>query len=143
MTMLCDADGRPLGIPVQLSKNWHVGVPAIHQGYWIRNYTVIPLAAGVTKTIKLRQVYGYWADGSVAAVSHSSLALPGWDSTTLWKWDEAALGAWGEAMTFDISQHAAGSVVADVRPTFTPPMNGNASHHWTCLLYTSPSPRDA
>ena len=134
MNLLCDMEGRPLGIPVQLSKNWHVNASAgsvVHQGYWIRNYTMIPLAAGVTKSFKLRQVYGYWGDGSVATASHSSLALPGWSTSVLWKWDEAALGAWGEAMTFDISQHAAGSVVADIRPTFTTPMNGNNSHHWT------------
>jgi len=130
--MLCDEQGRPLGIPMQISKNWHNSVPSTHSGYWLRAYTMLPLEPGVTKSFKLRVVHGYWADGTVGAVSHSSLSLIGWSPTVVWKWDEAALGAWGESMTFDPTQHAAGSVMADIRPAFTTPMNGTAEeHNWT------------
>ena len=131
--LLCDEEGRPLGIPVQLSKNWHNTISAPHSGTWLRAYTMLPLEPGVTKQVKLRVVHGYWADGTVGAVSHSSLSLIGWSQNVNWKWDEAALGAWGESMTFDPSQHAAGSVIADVRPNFTPPLpsTNSTQHNWT------------
>ncbi len=131
MMMLCDEEGRPLGIPVQVSKNWHNTIDTVHYNEWLRGYTMMPLGAGVTKSFKLRVVHGYWADGSVGAVSHSSLSLIGYSDVTTWKWDEAAMGAWGESMTFDISQHAGGSVVGDVRPTFTTPMDHSGTHDWT------------
>ena len=34
-------------------------------------------------------------------------------------------------MTYDISQHAGGAVIGDVRPTFTTPFNGGTEHNWT------------
>jgi len=131
--VLCDSEGRPLGIPMQVSKNWHANVTSPHSGFWLRGYTMLPLEPGVTKDLKIRIVHGYWADGTVGAVSHSSLSLIGWSQSKTWKWDEAALGAWGESMTFDPSQHAAGAFIGDVRPTFTPPKpdTNSTSHNWT------------
>ena len=130
--VLCRPDGSPSGIPVQLSKNWHGTAGSTpHAGRWIRGYTMIPLAPGETRDFRLRIVYGYWGNGTVAAVSHSSLSLIGWSTRSTWKWDEAALGAWGESMTYDISQHAGGAVIGDVRPTFTTPFNGGTEHNWT------------
>lgn len=130
--VLCNPDGSPSGIPVQLSKNWHGTAGSTpHAGRWMRGYTMIPLAPGETRDFRLRIVYGYWGSGTVAAVSHSSLSLIGWSTRNTWKWDEAALGAWGESMTYDISQHAGGAVIGDVRPTFTTPFNGGTEHNWT------------
>ena len=130
--ILCRPDGSPSGIPVQLSKNWHGTAGSTpHAGRWMRGYTMIPLAPGETRDFRLRIVYGYWGSGTVAAVSHSSLSLIGWSTRNTWKWDEAALGAWGESMTYDISQHAGGAVIGDVRPAFTTPFNGGTEHNWT------------
>ncbi len=130
--LLCKADGSPSGIPIQISKNWHGTAGSTpHAGSWLRGYTMIPLAPGQTETYQLRIVYGYWGSGTFGSVSHSSLSLIGWSNQSVWKWDEAALGAWGESMTYDISQHAGGSVVGDVRPTFTTPFNGQTDHNWT------------
>ncbi len=128
--LLCETDGSPSGIPVQISKNWHTTVDTVHKGTWLRGYTMIPLAAGESKSFKLRVVYGYWSGGTVAAASHSFLSIVGWNQRANWKWDESALGAWGEALTYDPTRHAGRANMADVRPVFTTSMNGG-EHGWT------------
>ena len=136
--LLSDADsGRPLGIPVQISKNWHGNSANVHAGNWLRGSTMLTLQPGESRRIQLRVAYGYW--GGAGTVSHSQLSLVGYGNN--WKWDQSALGAWGESMTFDPSQHAAGAFMADVRSTFTQSYkdNGqykdsgisNTSHNWT------------
>ncbi len=131
MMLLCDEDGKPSGIPVQVSKNWHGAEGSTpHAGTWLRGYTQVPLAPGESRRFKLKVVYGYWGDGAFGAVSHSSLSLIGWSTGATWKWDETAIGAWGETATYDPTGHGAGSVIADLRPTFTTPLNGG-THNWT------------
>ena len=115
--LLSDADsGRPLGIPVQISKNWHGNSTNVHQGQWLRGSTMLTLQSGATQRIKLRVVYGYW--GGAGAVSHSQLSLVGYGKGN-WKWDESALGAWGESMTFDPTLHLGAAFMCDIRPSFT------------------------
>lgn len=128
MTLCEEADGRPTGIPVQISKNWHRDKdrPTVHQGSWLRGYTMLPLAAGETKRFRLRVIYGYWA--GAGAVSHSQLSVIGYGGN--WKWDESALGAWGESMTYDPTQHLGAAFIDDVRPAFTTSMSGR-EHGWT------------
>lgn len=128
MTLCEEEDGRPTGIPVQISKNWHKDKdnPTVHQGSWLRGYTMIPLPAGETKRLRLRVIYGYW--GGAGAVSHSQLSVIGYGGN--WKWDESALGAWGESMTYDPTQHLGAAFIDDVRPAFTTSMSGG-THGWT------------
>jgi len=114
--LLSDADsGRPLGIPVQLSKNWHGSPTQVHGGFWLRGSTMLTLQPGATERMKLRLVYGYW--GGAGTVSHSQLSLIGYKAN--WKWDQSALGAWGESLTYDPTQHLGGAFLDDIRPTFT------------------------
>lgn len=123
--MLCEeSDGRPIGIPVQISKNWHKTMSTAHMGNWLRGYTMLHLAAGETKRFRLRVIFGYW--GGAGAVSHSQLSLIGWNASFLWKWDESALGAWGESCTYDPTLHAGAAFMCDVRPSFT-----GSAHAWT------------
>ncbi len=127
--LLCEEhDGRPTGIPVQVSKNWHnrPGQPVAHDGPWLRGYTTVPLKAGETKRLRLRVVTGYW--GKVPAVSYAQLSVIGYGGN--WKWDESALGCWGESMCYDPSQHLGSSFITDVRPAFTTGKNGK-THTWT------------
>ena len=127
MMTLCDEnDGSPIGIPVQISKNWHAdtNAPTIHQGTWLRGYTMVALGAGETKRFRLRVIYGYW--GGAGAASHSQLCLIGYGGN--WTWDESALGTWGESMTYDLTQGT--SFIADVRPSFTTSMKGG-TYGWT------------
>jgi len=128
--VLCEQrDGRPTGIPVQISKNWHRDREnrSVHEGPWLRGYTMVPLAAGETRRFRLRVVYGYW--GGVAAVSHAQLCLIGWGGN--WKWDESALGCWGESMTYDPTQHLGAAFIDDVRPALTTNKSGSGTHGWT------------
>jgi autotransporter-associated beta strand protein len=138
--VLCDADsGRPLGIPVQISKNWHrkyidadgngsheTYVPTVHDGPWLRGSTLLALQAGETRRFKLRVIYGYW--GGAGAISHSQLSLIGWGGN--WMWDESALGAWGESLTYDPTQHIGSAFLDDIRPAFTDSYDGT-THNWT------------
>ena len=136
--LLSDADsGRPLGIPVQISKNWHGSSVNVHQGQWLRGSTMLTLQPGARQRIKLRLVYGYW--GGAGTVSHSQLSLIGFKAN--WKWDQSALGAWGESLTYDPTQHLGGAFLDDIRPTFTDSYENtgaykdggivNTTHNWT------------
>lgn len=131
MTLAEYDDGRPTGIPVQISKNWHKtdDYEHHHEGNWLRGSSMVTLAANSSKTFKLRVIYGYW--DAVGAVSHAQLSLIGYGDTH-WKWDESALGAWGESMTYDPNQAIAAAFIADVRPSWTTPLNSaTADHNWT------------
>ena len=123
--LLCDADdGRPLGIPVQISKNWHTTSNTVHMGTWLRGSTMLTLQPGESRRFKLRVIYGYW--GGAGAVSHAQLSLIGWNCN--WKWDESALGAWGESMTYDPTLHAGATFMCDVRPSFTTSFNSTSPY---------------
>ena len=123
--LLCDADdGRPLGIPVQISKNWHNNVSTVHMGEWLRGSTMLTLEPGESRRFKLRVIYGYW--GGAGTVSHAQLSLIGWNCN--WKWDESALGAWGESMTYDPTMHAGAAFMCDVRPAFTTSFNSTSPY---------------
>ncbi|VGO12489.1 hypothetical protein PDESU_01042 [Pontiella desulfatans] len=127
--LLCEADGRPTGIPVQISKNWHNEKEhrVKHDGPWLRGYAMVPIKAGEKRTLRLRVVTGFW--GGVAAVSYSHLSVIGYGGN--WKWDESALGCWGESMCYDPSQHLGAAFIADVRPAFTSSKNGGKAYNWT------------
>lgn len=129
MTLCEDGDGRPIGIPVQISKNWHKDAahPTAHEGSWLRGYTMLKLAPGETRRVRLRVIYGYWA--GAGAVSHSQLCLIGWGRN--WKWDESALGSWGESFTYDPTLHAGAAFMDDVRPSFTMGYATGTPHNWT------------
>lgn len=128
MVLCHENDGSPLGEPVQISKNWHITESVIHKGRWLRGSTMLTMAPNETKRLRLRVIYGYWAGAATA--SYSQLSLIGFGGN--WKWDESALGAWGESLTIDPTQHLAGAFMADIRPTFTTPMNVNtSSYNWT------------
>jgi len=140
MVLSSAESGRPLGVPVQVSKNWHrtyidaddngskeTYVPIVHDGSWLRGSALLALEAGETRRFKLRVIYGYWGDAG--AISHSQLSLIGWGGN--WKWDDSALGAWGESLTYDPTQHIGAAFLDDIRPTFTVPYNGSTTHNWT------------
>ncbi|MDF7799849.1 hypothetical protein P4C99_10255 [Pontiellaceae bacterium B1224] len=110
--ILCEPDGTPTGIPVQLSKNWHhAGL-----GSYLRAYALIPAAKG-TSSYKLRIVYGFY--GTLPSASHSQLSLVGYGKDGAHgnngRWDQLAIGCWGETICFDMDQSCVDNVVTDVR----------------------------
>ena len=129
--VLCEEDnGAPTGIPVQVSKNWHGGsTDIIHKGSWVRGSTAFTLAAGESKRLVLKIIYGHWA--GVPAASHASLSIIGWGTRDNWKWEESALGAWGEGMTFDPALHAGESFLCDIRPSYTLGYTSGTAYSWT------------
>ena len=85
--ILCDEEGRPTGIPVQLSKNWHhAGL-----GAYLMAYTKLPVEVGTTANYTLRIVYGFY--GELPSASHSQLSLVGYSNSN-GRWDQLAIGCW-------------------------------------------------
>ena len=109
--MLRDAaTGEPTGIPVQISKNWHMG-------QWYHFYSSITVPANSSVSYNFTLAASKW--GGVYAVSHSQLCLIGWDSSDgvgNQAWDQSALGNWGEAITYDPDKNLGRANVNDVRP---------------------------
>lgn len=126
--VLCDGEGRPTGIPVQLSKNWHNHPErGAHAGTWFHGFSLVRLPARTTVPLELVLVHGHW--GGRPAASHAQLSLVGWGSNQLW--DQAALGAWGESICFEPDQAQVGCFVTDVRPLLVRAMNGGDGWTWT------------
>jgi hypothetical protein len=111
--ILCDEERNPLGIPIQLSKNWHTQKPG-HRfaSTWYHGLTMITVPPRTTLNLMYRSVNGHW--GGVAAASHAQLCLIGWGSHQLW--NQSALGAWGESICFEPDQGQVGGAVLDTRP---------------------------
>ena len=69
--IVCDEDYSPTGIPIQLSKNWHMsGVPP-----YGRFYCYLPAGAKKRTTYRIRLVYGFY--GTLPSASHANLSLVG------------------------------------------------------------------
>lgn len=114
--VLCDADGRPTGIPVQLSKNWH-------HGAYAKYYAILPADPGTTR-YRLRIAYGFW--GALPAASHAQLSLWGYGGNG--RWDQLAIGCWGETMCFDVDNSLTPMMITDVRMLMT--RNGAGGKQW-------------
>ena len=104
--VLCDEQGRPTGIPVQLSKNWHYS----KMGAYVRAYALLPAAIG-QKKYKLRLAYGFY--GSLPSASHAQLSLVGYNGNG--RWDQLAIGCWGETYCMDVDMSCTDVAVTDVR----------------------------
>jgi len=117
--ILCDENGAPTGIPVQLSKNWH------HKkmGNYLRAYALLPTTKG-QKKYKLRVAYGFY--GKVPSASHAQLSLVGWGGNG--RWDQLAIGSWGETYCMDMDMSNVDVAVTDVRMLMA--RNGEQGKKW-------------
>ena len=120
--MLCDPEGRPTGIPIQLSKNWHD--PSI--GQYIRCFTSLPVEPG-TQDYLLRIAYGFY--GSLPSASHAQLSLIGWGNHG--RWDQLAIGTWGETICFDTDMSCVDVAITDVRMLMSRNGAEGKSWNWT------------
>ena len=110
--ILCDEAGRPTGIPVQLSKNWHYRP----MGSYLMAYTMLP-AEKVTSYI-LRIVYGFY--GTLPSASHAQLSLVGYsDNGGNGRWDQLAIGCWGETICFEMDMSLVDVAITDIRMLMT------------------------
>ena len=119
--MLRDANGEPLGVPVQISKNWH---ETTSPRRWYHLYSAPLLPAGGTHELELTMTSGSW--GSCFAASHAQLSLIGWGQDQ--QWDESALGCWGESITYDPDLTLQRSMLDDVRPFL---VESQSQYNWT------------
>lgn len=126
--MLRDLDGYPLGIPVQISKNWHrlEDRQLVHQGPWFHGFSLLRLPPKSQTALEFTLVYAHW--GGVAAVSHAQLCLVGWGSNQLW--DQSAMGAWGESICYEPDQAQARCGVLDVRPLMVHALDQAVPTRW-------------
>ncbi len=119
--VLRDADGYPIGLPVQISKNWHC-VPS-----WFSGLTMIELPQGQHLELEFDLAYAFW--GGVPAVSHAQLCLLGYGGNQVW--DEMAIGSFGESICYDPDVNLNRSMVDDMRPLMVWGMGASAKTKWS------------
>ena len=119
--VLRDSDGWPLGVPVQISKNWHT-TPC-----WFHGLTMLDAAPGAPLDFEFDLAYGFW--GGLPAVSHAQLCLVGYGGNQLW--DEMAIGSFGESITYDPDVNLTRSMVDDIRPLMVWGMGKQPKTQWS------------
>lgn len=133
--------GEPIGVPVQLTKNWHqfsTQVGAVNymdardprrywEGSWFHGYTLITVPAGQSVTYELTLSYANW--GGVYAASHAQITLAGWGGNYQ-QWETSSVGSFGEAFCYDPESAHGRSFIDDIRPLNVTGMSGR-QYDWT------------
>ncbi|MCL4695088.1 MAG: hypothetical protein KJ060_21575, partial [Candidatus Hydrogenedentes bacterium] len=119
--VLRDDRGFPLGLPVQISKNWHVRPP------WFTGLTMLSLEPGAEQTIEFDLAYANW--GNALSISHAQLSLEGWGTNQLW--DQMAIGSFGESICYDPDVNLGRGMIDDMRPLMVWGMGPNPKKQWT------------
>jgi hypothetical protein len=126
--ILRDSAGRPTGLPVQISKNWHNRPEGgAHAGHWFHGFSLVRLPPHSRVELELAVCHGHW--GGLPAASHAQLSLIGWGSNQLW--DQSALGAWGESICYEPDRAQADCLITDVRPLLVAGMKDGGRWQWT------------
>ena len=112
VAILCQPDGTPAGLPVQVSKNWHYAP----LGHYLRAFTLLPAPPGKTSYL-LRVAYGFY--GTLPTASLGQLSLVGWGDSTNGRWDQWAIGSWGETICMNPELSASTYPITDIRAVFT------------------------
>lgn len=126
--MLCDRDGTPTGLPVQISKNWHQRPEKGHlpdEGPWFHGFAFVRLPPNSERQLLFQMVYARY--GGAFAASHAQLCLVGWGHNQFW--DEAALGSFGESICFEPGRVQRRCFIDDIRPFLTLPQ-GQPAKPW-------------
>jgi len=114
--LLFDAGGRPTGLPLQVSKNWHHvrgGVPAPPAaGTWLHVRAVLQLPPRSRVRLQPGMTYARW--GGVPAASVAQLCLVGWGHNGFW--DQFALGSFGESLCVQPGRVMRRAFLTDLRP---------------------------
>ena len=123
--MICDAEGRPTGHLLQISKNWHQRpekghLP--HEGTWFHGCLWLRVPAKSMRDFTLQMVYARY--GGVCAASHAQLSLIGWGHNQLWH--QVAVGSFGESICFEPGRVQRRCFITDVRPLMTLAREPNA-----------------
>ena len=120
--MLRDEAGNPLGIPVQISKNWHTNkTPHRYAGTWLTGLTMLTVPANSSTAIELVTANAHW--GKVPAASTAQLCLVGWGGNQ--QWNQSAIGDTGENICYDSDQCLKEVSLTDIRAIYS-----NAGKAW-------------
>nr|WKR37939.1 glycoside hydrolase [Wenyingzhuangia aestuarii] len=111
--MICNSNGDPSGLNLQVSKNWHNGNPLFYSGHWIKEYTEIMIPANTTMNLVYKKTGAKW--GETYAASSHQLSIVGTTSPR-GGWLEAALGSFGETITHSTDYELGDTTGADIRP---------------------------
>ena len=128
--LLCDPDGTPTGIPVQLSKNWHAQpklTDVQHQGPWFHGCTLVHVPPHARREFVFEMAYARY--GGIPAASHAQLSLLGWAHNQFW--DEAAIGCFGESACFEPGRVQRRCFIDDLRPLLTYSHPGSKRYGWS------------
>ena len=127
--MLCDPDGTPSGLPVQISKNWHQRPDKghlKHEGPWFHGCVFVRLPPKSQRVLLFQMAYAQY--GGLPAASHAQLSLIGWGHNQFW--EEAAIGSFGESICFEPGRVQRRCFIDDVRPLMTLPVAGGKPWGW-------------
>ena len=112
-SVICNANGDPAGLPLQVSKNWHTGVVQLHSGRWIKEYTEFIIPANTTLNFQYKRTGAKW--GETYSASSHQLSVVG-AGIPRGGWLEAALGSFGESITHSPDYAYGSTNGADIRP---------------------------
>ncbi|NOU36812.1 MAG: hypothetical protein HOO88_08585 [Kiritimatiellaceae bacterium] len=124
VVILRDLNGNPVGIPVQLSKNWHHATEDRWIGPWFHGLTMLTVPANTALSFEADVVTQNY--GGIPAASHAQLCLVGYAGNNQ-QWDEAAIGCWNESLCYDPNRNSIGT---DSRPLHLLGINGE-TNRWT------------
>lgn len=125
-----DLQGNPTGLPVQVSKNWHVspsGTDLPYAGQWMHGRTRLNLPPRSRLSLRLGTAYARW--GGLPTASLAQLSLVGWGHNGFW--DQFALGAFGETICFQPGRAMRRALFTDFRPLFQRGFARNERWAWT------------
>jgi len=119
--ILRDKNGYPIGLPIQISKNWHCAPP------WFNGLAMLELGASQSLELEFDLAYSRW--GGVPAVAHAQLCLVGYGGNQLW--DEMSIGSFGESICYDADVNLGRSMVDDMRPLMVWGMGAKPKTQWS------------
>ncbi len=128
--MVLDSHGLPSGLPVQISKNWHVApssAPVPYMGQWMHGRTWLNLPAHSRVSFRYGTTFARW--GGVPTASLAQLSLVGWGHNGFW--DQLALGAFGESFCFQPGRVMRRALLTDLRPLYQQGMATGERWAWT------------
>ena len=132
--LLLDGAGKPTGLSVQSSKNWHEklgGKESLpYDGRWIHCSTRVRVPPKSSLKLEYAIVHSNWQ--GLPAASMGQLSLVGWGGNGFWI--QAALGTWGENFCFQPGRVLRRSFITDVRPINTLGYVSGKTHSWTSNL---------
>lgn len=112
-SIVCNANGDPSGLPLQISKNWHTTIPQLFSGSWIREYTEMIIPANTRLDFQYKSTGAKW--GETYSASSHQLCVAG-AGVPRGGWLEAALGTFGESITHSPDYEYGNTNGADIRP---------------------------